>query len=240
MKRSAENNGDVTVEFGTVLGFTKVVKKAKKVQKVTGGSKIQALSQGYKNGNKARIVVNDVDVIEKVGRGINVVALAGQNHEVIFSKSYDTFADAAASQRLISDEAGLPVGTVIVAVVKDEGSKKLSQAAKDVFINMGAKKISGLGFRQGWLFLGMKGSKQHLEKTGGSVDAGMILGYSRVTKRARTTRTKTIYQTRQWKKTITRVYRRKIITVKNGVRSVRTVTRVRRRVVTCRRTRKIV
>jgi len=48
---------------------------------------------------------------------------------------------------MVQDEAGLPVGTVIVAVVKDEGSKKLSKAAKDIFANMGAKKIISLGYR---------------------------------------------------------------------------------------------
>jgi hypothetical protein len=76
MKKSGEDTG-VTVEFGTVLSFTKVVKKAKTVQKVSGGSKIQALSQGLNNGNNARIVVNDKDVLEEAGRGFNVVALAG-------------------------------------------------------------------------------------------------------------------------------------------------------------------
>jgi len=76
MKKSGEQTG-VTVEFGTVLGYTKVVKKAKKVQKVEGGSKLQALSQGLNDGNNARIVVNDKDILESAGKGFNLVALAG-------------------------------------------------------------------------------------------------------------------------------------------------------------------
>lgn len=232
MKKSGENKG-VTVEFGTVMSFTKVVKKATAVQKVEGGSKIQALSQGKTSGNNARVIINDVDVLEKAGRGINVVALAGQNHEVIYSKSYDTFGDSKASQRLVDDEAGLPLGAVIIVVVKDEASKRLTDAAKDVFTNMGAKEISQLGFREGWLFIGMKGSKQHIEKRGGSVNAGMILGYSRVVKRTRTRRTKTVTQTRSWKKTITKVYKEKQTKIVNGVKTTRIITRTRRRVVTC-------
>jgi len=43
MRRSGEDTG-VTIEMGTVLSYTKVVKKASTVQKVEGGSKIQALS----------------------------------------------------------------------------------------------------------------------------------------------------------------------------------------------------
>jgi hypothetical protein len=90
MKRSGENTG-ATVEFGTVLSFTKVVKKAKTVQKVEGGSKISAHSSGFVSGNKATIMVNDKNILEKPNRGINVAVLAGQNHEPIFVKTYDTF-----------------------------------------------------------------------------------------------------------------------------------------------------
>jgi hypothetical protein len=39
MKRSGEDTG-VTVEFGTVLSYTKVVKKKTVTEKVSGGSKI--------------------------------------------------------------------------------------------------------------------------------------------------------------------------------------------------------
>jgi hypothetical protein len=42
------------------------------------------LSAGSKDGNAARVVLNDVDILEKAVRGINIIALAGQNHEVIF------------------------------------------------------------------------------------------------------------------------------------------------------------
>jgi hypothetical protein len=55
------------------------------------------LSAGFDSGNTARIVLNDVDILDNANRGINVIALAGQNHEVIHSKSYDTHGDANAS-----------------------------------------------------------------------------------------------------------------------------------------------
>lgn len=138
------------------------------------------------NGNNARIVVNDEDVLEKAGRGVNIIALAGQNHEVIHSQTYDTFASKKASEQLAADLATIPLGSVIVAAVKDEASKSLTQSAKDFFINMGSKEVSQLGYREGWLFIGIKGTKSHLEKRGADVNAGLILGYSRVVKRTRT------------------------------------------------------
>jgi NAD(P)H-flavin reductase len=81
---------------------------------------------------------------------------------------------------LVQDAAQTPPGTVIIAVVKDDASAKLSQAAKDIFIGMGSKEISNLSKGDGWLFMGVYGSKQFVEKRGGQVSAGMILGYSRV------------------------------------------------------------
>jgi hypothetical protein len=93
LRKSGEDTG-VTVEFGTVLSYTRVVKKARTVQKVQGGSKIQALSAGFGNGNDARIVINDKDVLATSSKGYNVVVLAGQNHEVISTNAYDPSKDS--------------------------------------------------------------------------------------------------------------------------------------------------
>jgi hypothetical protein len=56
------------------------------------------LSKGKDSkGSNARVVVNGKDVLEKPGRGFNVVVLAGVNHEVMMAKSYDTFGNQDAS-----------------------------------------------------------------------------------------------------------------------------------------------
>lgn len=236
MKKSGEDTG-VSVEFGTVLSFTKVVKKKRTVEKVEGGSKIQALSQGFVDGNSARIVVNDQDILEKAGRGFNVIILAGQNHEVLSSKTYDTFASKAESEKMVNDAANAPVGSVIIAAIKDEGSRMLTQEAKDIFTAMGAKEINNLGYRDGYVFIGVRGSKSHVEKRAKSTNTGIILGYSRVTKRVK--KTKTITQTKSYKKTIRRVYKKVVTSTRNGVTSKRTITRVQKRTITCKRSRKI-
>lgn len=224
--------------MGTVLSYTKVVKKAKTVQKVEGGSKISAHSSGFVSGNKATIMVNDKNILEKPNRGINVAVLAGQNHEAIFVKTYDTFGSEKASEQLAADLATVPLGSVIVAAVRDEASSKLTQSVKDFFSNMGSKEINQLQYRDGWLFLGIKGTKSHVEKRGKSVDASVILGYSRVVKRTRTKTTKTVTQTKSYKKTIKRVVKYKKTEVINGVKYTKTYTRVEKRVVTCHRSRK--
>jgi hypothetical protein len=67
---------------------------------------------------------------------------------------------------LVQDAAQTPPGTVIIAVVKDDASAKLSQAAKDIFIGFGSKEIQNLGMREGWLLMGVTRSKQFVEKRG--------------------------------------------------------------------------
>jgi hypothetical protein len=84
-------------------------------------------------------LVNDKDVLEKATRGFNVAVLAGQNHEVISTNVYDTYANAKASKQMIDDYNTVPVGSVYIAAVMDEGSVKLSAEAKEIFQSMGAK-----------------------------------------------------------------------------------------------------
>jgi hypothetical protein len=45
---------------------------------------------------------------------------------------------------LAKDFATAPIGSVIIAVVKEDGAKSLSKVAQDVFVGMGAKKINKL------------------------------------------------------------------------------------------------
>ena len=170
--------------------------------------------------------------MEKARRGFNIALFAGKNHELISVKTYDTYGDKDASASMVEDFASIQVGTVIVAAVMDEGSRQLSQEAKDLFNDMGAKEINNLQFRQGYIFMGMKGAKNHIEKIGDSVNAGMILGYARVTKREK--RTKTVIQEKSYKKTVRRVSRKTVkVTDSNGNVSTKIVTKVSKRNVTC-------
>jgi len=58
---------------------------------------------------------------------------------------------------MINDLKGVRRGSVIVAAVKDNASKKLSTEAKSMFGRWGSKEIKSLGVREGWAFIGVKG-----------------------------------------------------------------------------------
>jgi len=117
---------------------------------------------------------------------------------------------------MVEDFATVPKGSVYVAAVMDDASTKLSQEAKDIFIGMGSTEIRKLGVREGYLFIGVvgSGSKSKIEKRGGSVQAGVALGYSTVTKKEKTITKKLVSKTKSWKRTIRRVYRKVITSTK--------------------------
>lgn len=100
-----ETNVNEPVGTGAILGYAKTVKKYKKVTKITGGSKIEVHSAGYINGNVARVLVNEKEVLsnKESSRGINVAILDFETHKVVFKATYDTMGDGRATQKLLSD-----------------------------------------------------------------------------------------------------------------------------------------
>ena len=83
MKKGIDKIGS-KVNLGAVFSYVKTVKKVKRVQKVEGGSKIEAVSAGTKNGNTAAVKINGKSILTNLQMGINVVVLEGSNHEVLF------------------------------------------------------------------------------------------------------------------------------------------------------------
>lgn len=88
---------------GAILGYAKQVKHYKKKVTVTGGSKVEVHSAGFLDGNYARVLINEKEIFtnKQAGRGMNIVALDFETHKVVFTGSYDTYADPAASGRMI-------------------------------------------------------------------------------------------------------------------------------------------
>lgn len=77
----------------------------------------------------------------------------------------------------------LPEYCIVVAGVKDEASKRLSNDVKGLFRDLGSKTISNLKFREGWAFIGVKGVKKASEKKGMQVGTAMVIGYGKITRK---------------------------------------------------------
>jgi len=97
-------------------------------------------------------------------------------------KSYDTWGSADQSKALVADAKKVPRGSVVIAVVKDDASRELTQEAKNLFIKMGSEEINNLGNKEGWGFVGVAGQKVFGEQRGAKVRASMTLGFSKEVK----------------------------------------------------------
>lgn len=105
----------------------------------------------------------------KAKRGINIVALCFNTHNLLYTGSYDTYNSSSESTRLVNDlkdVTKIPKSCVIVATVKDEASNNLSTDCKNIFKSMGSNEIQNLGYREGWSFICVNGSQRCAEKRG--------------------------------------------------------------------------
>lgn len=137
---------------------------------------------------------------------------------------------------MAADLATVPLGSVIVIAVNG-AANGLDHAAKDALRNMGSKEVNNLKGNDGYLFMGVKGTKSHMEKRGENVNGGMILGYSRVTRRTRTKQTRTVTQSKSYRRTVSRVVKKKVTSYENGVKKTKIVTRVHKKTYTCKASR---
>lgn len=132
-KRGERSDTGGSASTGAILGYAKIVKRVKRVTKVTGGSKISVESAGFsKEGNYASIKVNDKDVLARneAKKGLNMVSLDFVTHKVNFKKSYDTNEDSKASNALVEDFEKLPAYSIVIVAVKDEASKTFDKKAR--------------------------------------------------------------------------------------------------------------
>jgi hypothetical protein len=135
------------VGIGMVLSFSSSVKRQKRRYQATeGGSRIEFESAGFNNGNFASITVENEEVLNRdtAKRGLNVVVLDGRTHKVLMNKAYDTKLSSKESAAMVADSKKVKKGSVVIAVVKDDASKELTNDAKRLFAKMGSVEINNL------------------------------------------------------------------------------------------------
>ncbi len=123
---------------------------------------VQAISAGYTRGDFAKIAIDGRLIIGAAAeqppvtsdRGLNVVAVKGSR--VLWAKTYDTFADQTAAERLAGDIKNLPDDTFVVVAAEDEPTSKLGLAGRAALQAIGADTFP-TGYRSAYLCIGQKG-----------------------------------------------------------------------------------
>lgn len=98
-------------------------------------------------------------------RGINVATIDPKTGVVLDLKSYDTWADSGAADRLVSFLETLPNGTIIMMAVADEGSAQLGTSSRDDITRLlGSQLIQNLGYWDRWAMISAIGQAAALSE----------------------------------------------------------------------------
>jgi hypothetical protein len=118
---------------------------------------LRVVSGGKLHGDRASIKVNGVEHARN-RRGYNVVALDPASGEVRWAELFDTFVSPRASRRLAATIRGLPMGTIVIAAVKDEASAQLTADAVEALRSVGASQDLRGHYGVAHLVIGVKGA----------------------------------------------------------------------------------
>ena len=119
---------------------------------------LEVKSAGHDDGNLAYLIVN-FQIVNDHKRGINVMALNGQTgNPVAPARVYDTYASETASDSLANFINSLPLGSVVLAGIMDDGSFHLTEKAYQALESIGSRYCRQIGFRDSWAIIGRKGA----------------------------------------------------------------------------------
>ena len=105
-------------------------------------------------------------------KGLQIVIIDQDTHQVKLAKVFDTYESAAAFDDFIRGD--LEKGSIVAAACQDDCVSHLSQDAKNWFVyGMGSKEVTEIQYRQGFAFIGTFGSRTTFEKR--AIDLGKVI-----------------------------------------------------------------
>lgn len=138
-------------------GVARQMKRCKQVKVLSGGKESGDFAGFWLDGQRVGL--------EASSRGLNVLAVDIDTQNITWAKSYDIWEKAdETSQQLLSDLEALPLGTVVLAALKDSGMENLDAA---VFVELqdmlGTSTTTGK-FREGYALIAVRGGKTLAEQ----------------------------------------------------------------------------
>lgn len=141
---------------------TTTLAQAARDDRILGGTGVEApvdiavIGAGFDAGRFGEIYVAGENQIPST-RGYHLAAINAQTGKVDAVGSFDTFADRAASKRLVEFIAALPQGEIVAGVAIDDASKELTNEAFQALQTLGVASDVRAQFRAGHAFIGIKG-----------------------------------------------------------------------------------
>lgn len=165
-----EKKGCFSLPFGPLRDFAqpKVTELPRVIEKLEncglksaceGESFSLMVDTGEGDNRKPSICINGEIVMSGLsknsGRGFNVAVLDPKKKKVLTTAVYDTYEkDSSSMEAFLQNTLE---GEIIIALVSDDGQRKLGTRARELFNQLGSSMIQNLKFRDVWYFVGRKG-----------------------------------------------------------------------------------
>ncbi|CAD5116276.1 DgyrCDS5183 [Dimorphilus gyrociliatus] len=117
------------------------------------------LYSGKGNEESPKICINGKYVFAKdlndAGRGFNIAIVNPKTKSYSRIGRFDTYLQDSSNLEIFLEM--LNEGDIILAVVNDDASRKLTETARRLFSDLGSAMIQNLKFRDSWIYIGQKG-----------------------------------------------------------------------------------
>lgn len=142
---------------------------------------LEVQSAGYEDGSRCYLIANFAVVNAGIHlRGHHIVALSPVTQAIIAGPRYfDTYASAAAADSLGAFIEALPLRTLVLAGIRDEGSVNMTERAYRALESLGSSKARQVGFRDSWAMIAQKGLaiglavEEHRTRGAGAATVGL-------------------------------------------------------------------
>ncbi len=118
---------------------------------------IEVNSAGYSDGNHAIFNIDDQNLYNGK-RGHNLVLLHPQTGAVLDIRSFDTWKSSQNADSLARFLDSIHPETIVLAAIRDEGSKNLNAAVYNAYESIGSQYIRQVKDRDSWCIIGIKGA----------------------------------------------------------------------------------
>lgn len=117
----------------------------------------RAESAGFLDGNSSVLSVNK-KIFGKNSRGYNIAVFNDSDGSLIANDSFDLYAFPERVNAMTAFLNGLDPDVVVLAAIRDEGSRSMNEGAYQAFEDIGSALIRQVGFRDSWAIIGRKGA----------------------------------------------------------------------------------
>ncbi len=118
----------------------------------------KVVSAGVSDGDYVKMYINEQKIMSNGPRGHNLAVIDDVSGELIETKNFDTHGSTSESDSMAAFIQRIPNGKIVLAGIRDEGSRNMTEVAYIALESLGSKLARNVNYRDSWALIGRKGA----------------------------------------------------------------------------------